>query len=108
MIYIFPMTSATEVSAGAKITLLFAKETDDIAELTDEFQHLPIIYAVAKCKQKDMKFGDASALLGQFMQEISFERQDGLVDGVTKDDITDAAVAECLYVVDNAVNLPAV
>jgi hypothetical protein len=75
-IYIFPMTSAAIVAAGAKITFLFATETDDITALTDEYQHLPILYAVAMCKRKDQKFAEANALLGQFWQEISFERAD--------------------------------
>lgn len=76
MIYIFPMTSATEVAAGAKVTFLYAKETDDITEVKDEFQHLPIIYACAKCKQKDMKFAEGGTLMSQFYQEVMFERQD--------------------------------
>jgi hypothetical protein len=75
-IYLWPLPNATVVAAGAKITFLFAKETDDITALTDEYQHLPIIYATAKCKQRDMKFAEASSLLGQFYQEINFERQD--------------------------------
>jgi hypothetical protein len=75
-IYILPLSTSTEVDAGAKVTVLFAKETDDITDLTDEYQHLPIIYATAKAKQKDQKFNEASALLSQFFQEIAFERQD--------------------------------
>jgi hypothetical protein len=76
MIYIFPRTSAAVVTANGKITFLFAKESDDITEVTDEYQHLPIIYAVAKAKQRDQKFSEAAALFGQFYQEVSFERQD--------------------------------
>jgi hypothetical protein len=75
-IYLWPVPNATIIAAGANITFLFSKETDDITALTDEFQHLPIIYAVAKAKQKDMKFGEATALLSQFFQELSFERTD--------------------------------
>jgi hypothetical protein len=74
-IYIFPMSSAAVAGTGT-ITVLFAKETDDITAVTDEYQHLPIIYATAKAKQRDQKYGDATALLAQFFQEISFERQD--------------------------------
>jgi hypothetical protein len=75
-IYIQPLTTAARVTAGDKITFLFAKETDDITEITDEYQHLPVIYAVAKCKQKDQKFAEAGALMAQFFQELSFERMD--------------------------------
>jgi hypothetical protein len=76
MLYIFPMTSAAVVAAGASISFLFAKITSDITELTDEYQHLPIVYATAKAKQKDQKFAESAALMSQFFQEISFERED--------------------------------
>jgi hypothetical protein len=75
-IYLWPLPNATVVTGGAKITFLFAKETDDFTAVTDEYQHLPIIYACAKAKQKDMKFGEATALLSQFYQEVAFERSD--------------------------------
>ena len=75
-IYIFPMTSAALVAAGATVSVLHAKETDDITALTDEYQHLPILYAVAKCKQRDMKFQESGAMLSQFFQEIAYERED--------------------------------
>lgn len=75
-IYIFPMTSAAVVAAGGTVTFLFAKETDDITVVTDEYQHLPIIYATAKAKQKDQKFGEAGGLMAQYFQEIGFERND--------------------------------
>jgi hypothetical protein len=75
-IYIYPLTTAARVTAGDKITFLFAKETDDITAITDEFQHLPIIYACAKCKQKDQKFAEATSFMSQFYQELAFERQD--------------------------------
>ena len=75
-VYVFPLTGATQVAAGATISILYAKETDDITELTDEYQHLPILYAVAKCKQRDMKFQESGALLSQFFQEIAYERED--------------------------------
>jgi hypothetical protein len=74
-IYIWPLPSAAVITNG-QISFLIAKETDDITAITDEFQHLPIIYAVAKCKQKDQKFAEASSFLAQFYQELQFERQD--------------------------------
>lgn len=74
-LYIFPLASAAEVSAGT-LDILYATETDDITAIKDEYQHLPIIYATAKALQKDQKFGQASALMQQFYQELSFERSD--------------------------------
>ena len=74
-LYIFPLASATEVSAGT-LDVLYAAETDDIKDLADEYQHLPILYATAKALQKDQKFGQAGVLMQQFYQEISFERSD--------------------------------
>jgi hypothetical protein len=74
-IYIWPLPSAAVITNG-QISFLFAKETDDITAITDEFQHLPVIYAVSKCKQMDMKFAEASALQSQFYQELQFERND--------------------------------
>lgn len=76
LIYVWPLTSATEVAAGGKITLLYAKETDDITELDDEYQHLPIIYACGKAKMKDQKFQEASTLMGQYVMMANFERAD--------------------------------
>ena len=74
-IYVWPLTTAAIAGSGI-ITFLFAKYTEDIADLPDDYQHLPIIYAVAKCKQKDQKFSEANTLFGQFYAEIDFERQD--------------------------------
>lgn len=74
-LYIFPLASAVEV-AGGTLDILYAEETDDITALADEYQHLPIMWAVAKAKMKDSKFGEASILMQQFYKELSFERSD--------------------------------
>lgn len=74
-IYLWPLPSATEAGT-ATISFLFAKETDDITVIRDEFQHLPILYACGKAKQKDQKFAEAASFLSQFMQELAFERGD--------------------------------
>lgn len=74
--YIWPLTTATIVTAGGTVMFLYATETDDITEISDEYQHLPIIYAVGKCKQRDEKYGDATSLFAQFYTEINFERED--------------------------------
>lgn len=76
-LYIFPLSSAAVAAAGS-VSVLYSKETDDITALRDEFQHLPIIYATAKAKQRDMKFGQAQTLMMQFKEETMAERQDKL------------------------------
>jgi len=75
-IYVWPLTTATEVAAGAKINLLYSKVTDDVTEITDEYQHIPIIYAMARAKMKDQKFAEASALMSQYVMVVNFERAD--------------------------------
>ena len=74
-IYVWPLPSAAVIASG-QISFLFAKETDDITAIADEYQHLPVIYATAKCKQKDKMFAEAASLLAQFYQELQFERSD--------------------------------
>jgi hypothetical protein len=75
-VYVWPLTTAAIVTAGGIVMVLYAKETDDITEVSDEYQHLAIVYALAKCKQQDLKFGEANALLTQFYNEVNFERAD--------------------------------
>lgn len=75
-IYIWPLTTSTLVSAGATVKFLFAKATEDITDITDEYQHLPLLWAAARAKQKDQKFAEANSLLAQFYNEINFERND--------------------------------
>ena len=74
-LYVWPMSTAAIAAAG-QLMVLFSKETSDIADLKDEFQHLPVIYATAKAKQKDRAFGEANTLLSQFYNEVNFERGD--------------------------------
>jgi hypothetical protein len=45
-IYIWPLTTAAIVTAGGTVMVLYGKETDDITELKDEFQHMPITYGI--------------------------------------------------------------
>lgn len=75
-LYIMPLTSATIVAAGGTLSVLYSKITEDITDISDEYQHLPVIYAIAKAKQKDQKFAEANNLFQQFYQEVNFERQD--------------------------------
>ncbi len=46
-------------------------------------------------------------MIGQEEVVVSFQSEYGQVNGIPEDNITDAAVAECLYVVDDTVNLSA-
>jgi len=46
-------------------------------------------------------------MIGQEKVIISFQSEDGQVDGVSEDDITDSTVTECLHIVDYPVNLSA-
>jgi len=75
-IYLWPLTTAALVTGGSIVTILYAKYTEDIADISDDFQHLPLIYASAKCKQKDQKFAESNALMAQFYNELNFERSD--------------------------------
>lgn len=75
-LYIWPLTTAAIVSAGGTISVLYSKETDDITDITDEFQHLPILYATALAKRKDQKFAEATNIMQQFLNEVNFERKD--------------------------------
>lgn len=75
-IYIWPLTTAAIVSAGGTVSVLYAKETDDITDLTDEYQHLPILYATSLAKRKDQKFAEATNIMQQFLNEVNFERKD--------------------------------
>lgn len=75
--YIWPLPSSDY--NGNTINVLYAKETDDVTDLNDEYQHLAILWAFAKAKEKDMKFAEAQQLKGQFFQELSFLRADKVV-----------------------------
>lgn len=75
-VYVWPLSTAAMVVAGATILMLYAKETDDITAISDEYQQLPLQYAAAKCKQKDQKFAEAQALMSEYRAVTDFERKD--------------------------------
>ena len=75
-LYVWPLTTSALVSGGSTISVLYSKETDDITVLSDEFQHLPIMYATSMAKKKDQKFAESNTLLLNFFNEINFERAD--------------------------------
>ena len=84
--YVWPLPSAGV--DGRTLTVLYAAETDDITDLRDEYQNLPITWALSKAKMKDQKFAEAAALQAQFFSEISFERQDKVVrPGETEENV---------------------
>jgi hypothetical protein len=73
-LWVWPAPTASE--NATVITLLYAKQTDDIALVTDEYQHIPLYYALAKAKFKDKMFAEGGAYMGLFTNFCSFERQD--------------------------------
>lgn len=72
--YVWPL--ATSAENGRVISVLYAKETDDITELFDEHQHLAVIWAQARAMEKDHKYQTAASLKAQFFQELDFTRKD--------------------------------
>jgi hypothetical protein len=75
-IYVWPLPTAAVVTAGGTIQLFCSKETDDVTAINDEYQHMAILYAAAKGKQKDQKFTEAAALFTQYYADLDFERKD--------------------------------
>lgn len=75
-IWIWPPPSSTIVAAGAYLSLLYSKVTDDITLIHDEYQHIPLLYAKAQCKYKDQKFAEGNALMSLYTGFANFERQD--------------------------------
>jgi len=75
-LYVWPLTTAAIVTAVGVVTVLYAKVTNDITAIQDEFQIWPIVYALAKCKQKDRREQEASSLFTQFYTMLNFERSD--------------------------------
>jgi hypothetical protein len=73
-LWVWPPPSAVENSTS--ITLLYSKQTDDIILVTDEYQHIPLYYALAKAKFKDKMFAEGAAYMGMFTSFCSFERND--------------------------------
>lgn len=75
-VYVWPLSTAAMVTAGGTISCLYSKETEDFTEVPDEFQHLPIAYALGRAKQRDQKFQEAQAFFAQFNAEVEFESLD--------------------------------
>ena len=75
-IYIWPKPTAAMVAAGAYLRILYAMETDDITEFTDEYQHIPMLYAQARCLYKDRRFSEGNSIMSLYSAFTNFERQD--------------------------------
>jgi hypothetical protein len=75
-LYVWPPPSQTVVAAGAYLDLFCSVRTNDIADIHDEYQHIPLLYAKAQAKYKDQKFAEANTLMTVYMSAASFERQD--------------------------------
>lgn len=74
-LFFWPLCSAAIAGTGT-IRVLFAKETDDITALNDEFQHMCVQFAIGRAKQKDHKFAEANSIFQQFYSDVNFERAD--------------------------------
>lgn len=72
--YVWPLPTSTV--NGNTISILYSSESEDITVLKDEYQHLAILWAFAKAKEKDMKWAEAAQLKQQFYSELNFERAD--------------------------------
>lgn len=75
-IYVWPPPSASIVGSGAYIKILYAMETDDITQFTDEYQHFPIWYAKAMALYKDRRHAEGSSYMSLYSASTSFERED--------------------------------
>lgn len=75
-IYIWPAPTAAMIAAGATIRILYAKQTNDITALTDEYQHIPMLYAKAMCLYKDRRFQEGNSMMSLYSSFVSFERGD--------------------------------
>jgi hypothetical protein len=78
-LYVWPTPTAAMVTAGATIEILYSQVTNDITEIADEYQHVPLLYAAAMCKYKDHKFAEANSFLSIYNSFVQFERQDKYV-----------------------------
>ena len=74
-LFFWPLATAAVAAAGS-VRVLFAKETDDITDLNDEFQHMSVQFAIGRAKQKDQKFAEANSIFQQFYSDVNFERAD--------------------------------
>lgn len=75
-LWIWPAPTAAMVTAGAYLRVLYSAVTDDIEDIHEEYQHIPLLYTKAMCKYKDQKFAEGNALMTIYLSAASFERQD--------------------------------
>lgn len=75
-IYVWPYSTAAMIADNAILTILYAGITDDITDITYEYQHIPVLYACARAKQKDQKFAESQSMLSQYVMMANFERAD--------------------------------
>lgn len=75
-VYIWPLTTSSIVNSSGTVEILYAKETDDITAIQDEFQIWPFFFACGRALQKDRRYAEASAMFSQFYTMVQFERSD--------------------------------
>ena len=78
--YIGPTPDST--IAGNKITCYFAQKTDDITKIPYEYQQTVFLYAASKAKFRERQYQEASLYYQQYINNITFARQDSLQRGI--------------------------
>jgi len=79
--YVNPTPSATE--AGNNITCYFAKRTDDFTKIPYEYQPHIFLFAASKAKIRERQYQEATIYYQQYINNITFARQDSLQRGIT-------------------------
>jgi hypothetical protein len=78
--YIGPTPSATE--NGNDVTVYFACRSDDITELPYEYQPHIFLFAAHKAKFRERQYQEAFLYYQQYVNNIVFARQDGIIRGI--------------------------
>lgn len=68
--------------ASGTVDLYCSVFTDDIADVTDIYQPLAILFGAAKAKQKDGRFAEAAAFLSEYVNNLAFMRNNIIERGV--------------------------
>ena len=83
--YIGPTPAVTQ--NATLVTVYFAIRTNDITEIPWEYQQTVFLYAAHKAKFRERQYQEALLYYQQYINNISFARQDGLSRGVQPTDL---------------------
>ena len=78
-IYIAP----TGPNTAGDVLLLCSVSTDDVIDLPDAWQLLPVLYAASRAKVREGTFDEALVLYSEYLNSLTFQRNDVLERGVT-------------------------